>query len=307
MLIRCCQRLGELGLALAGDEQALAERGDRADADVLGDRPEREDAVGLAVAGDQRHRRRDLDAAARRRDAPSKMSQEQLRLAVPGKAGKADDLALDGRRARRRRSGASGRARTRTAVLPRAASRLGAVRGALAGARCPSRWTSLSRSKASARSAATTLPSRMTTTRSECCRISPRRCEIRMQLAPVADDAADEGEELAGGMGVERGGRLVEDDEVERVVGDGEGARDLDHLAAADREVADDVGRRRCRGRERSRRAWRRISSPARRRQPKPESARCMMRAFSATVRFGQSESSWKTQRMPSVWARATE
>ena len=43
-------------------------------------------------------------------------------------------------------------------------------------------------------------------------------------------------------MGVERGGRLVEDDEMERVVGDGEGARDLDHLAPADRQVADDIG-----------------------------------------------------------------
>ena len=32
------------------------------------------------------------------------------------------------------------------------------------------------------------------------------------------------------------------------IVGDGEGARDLDHLAPADRQVADDVRRRRCRG-----------------------------------------------------------
>ena len=62
-----------------------------------------------------------------------------------------------------------------------------------------------------------------------------------MQLAPPRDDAADEGQELAGGMRVERGGRLVENDEVERLLGHGEGAGDLDHLAPADRKVADDV------------------------------------------------------------------
>ena len=50
----------------------------------------------------------------------------------------------------------------------------------------------------------------------------------------------------------------------QRVVGDGEGARHLDHLAPADRQIADDVGRRRCRGRERSRRACRAMRSPAR-------------------------------------------
>ena len=32
-----------------------------------------------------------------------------------------------------------------------------------------------------------------------------------------------------------------------------------------------------------------------------------MIRAFSATVRFGQSDSSWKTQRSPEAWAAATE
>ena len=32
-----------------------------------------------------------------------------------------------------------------------------------------------------------------------------------------------------------------------------------------------------------------------------------MIRPFSATVRFGQSESSWKTQRTPAAWAARTE
>ena len=42
-------------------------------------------------------------------------------------------------------------------------------------------------------------------------------------------------------MRVERRGRLVEDDQLDRRVGDREGAGDLDHLAARDREVADHV------------------------------------------------------------------
>ena len=54
--------------------------------------------------------------------------------------------------------------------------------------------------------------------------------------------AAHEGQQLAGRVGIERGGRLVQDDQVQRLVGDGEGARHLDHLAPADRQVANDVG-----------------------------------------------------------------
>ena len=70
--------------------------------------------------------------------------------------------------------------------------------------------------------------------------------EMRDQDAGAAarNEAADEGEKLPGDMRVERGGRLVEDDERHRRIGDGEGAGDLDHLAAADREIADDVARR---------------------------------------------------------------
>jgi hypothetical protein len=59
----------------------------------------------------------------------------------------------------------------------------------------------------------------------------------------AGDDAAHEAQQLAGGVGVERRGRLVEDDETQRVVGDREGARHFDHLALADREVAYDVAR----------------------------------------------------------------
>ena len=52
-------------------------------------------------------------------------------------------------------------------------------------------------------------------------------------------EAADVGEELAREHAVERGGGLVEDHHLGRRVGDGEGAGDLDHLPAGDREVAD--------------------------------------------------------------------
>ena len=45
-------------------------------------------------------------------------------------------------------------------------------------------------------------------------------------------------EQLTGRPGVERGGGLVQDDEPERLVGDREGAGDLDHLAQADRQLA---------------------------------------------------------------------
>jgi len=63
------------------------------------------------------------------------------------------------------------------------------------------------------------------------------------------DDAADEGEQLPGGMRVERGGRLVEDDEVERLQGDGEGARDstIWRLPRGRSRMISPV---RCRGRE---------------------------------------------------------
>ena len=49
------------------------------------------------------------------------------------------------------------------------------------------------------------------------------------------------------------------------------------------------------------------MSRPARLRQPKPRIDGWKTRAFSATVRFGQSDSSWKTGRSPSALARAAD
>ena len=48
-------------------------------------------------------------------------------------------------------------------------------------------------------------------------------------------------EELPGRMRVERGGRLVENDEARGRVRDREGARDLDHLPSADRQVLNQI------------------------------------------------------------------
>ena len=149
------------------------------------------------------------------------------------------------------------------------------------------------------------LPSRMTTMRSAVSRISPRRCEIRMHAPPPATKRRTKASSWPASTRVERRGRLVEDDERDRRVGDREGAGDLDHLAAADRQVADHVaGAMPWPGKISS--SLSRISAPERRRQPKPLQRGWKTRAFSATVRLGQSDSSWNTQRMPWRWAAAT-
>ena len=69
---------------------------------------------------------------------------------------------------------------------------------------------------------------------------------MRDQDAAAArgDEAAHEGEQLAGRMRIERRGRLVEDDQVQRLAGQRESARHLNHLPPADRQVARNVVRR---------------------------------------------------------------
>ena len=63
-----------------------------------------------------------------------------------------------------------------------------------------------------------------------------------MQLTPCGDGASHEGEQLRGGVGVERGGRLVQNDEAHRLIGRGEGTRHFDHLAPPDRKVLNQIG-----------------------------------------------------------------
>ena len=84
-------------------------------------------------------------------------------------------------------------------------------------------------------SSATTRPSRITTTRSAVERISPSRCEIRTHAAAAGHEAAHVASSCAGDAPVQRRGRLVQDHQLDRRVGRGEGARDLDHLPPADR------------------------------------------------------------------------
>ncbi len=67
---------------------------------------------------------------------------------------------------------------------------------------------------------------------------------MRNQDAAAAgrNEAPDEGEQLASGMGIERRGRLIEDDEVQRIIRHREGAGDLHHLPPPDRQIRDDIG-----------------------------------------------------------------
>ena len=59
----------------------------------------------------------------------------------------------------------------------------------------------------------------------------------------IGNNSANEMQELTGAAAVERGGRLVENDKTQWQRSDGEGAGNLDHLALADRQIADHVRR----------------------------------------------------------------
>ena len=59
--------------------------------------------------------------------------------------------------------------------------------------------------------------------------------------AAGGNEAAHEVEKLARDDRIERGRRLIQDDELHRNIGHREGASDLDHLPACDREIADNV------------------------------------------------------------------
>ncbi len=140
-----------------------------------------------AVAGDQRDRPRDCFARARARGGVED-GEQQIGLAVAGEAREADDLALprDEFLSVRLALGAHPHADRRLAARP-AGSGLGPgerVRFRLR----PSRRPASSRSKFCDASAATTLPSRITTMRSQVFSTSPRICEMRAQLTPAATE-----------------------------------------------------------------------------------------------------------------------
>ena len=155
-----------LALARRIDQDAAQHRAQRADGDVLADRPEREDAVGLAVAGDQRDRLVDRGVAALR-CAPRRRARSSIsRLAMAGEPGKADDLAVDSA-VSSRPSVCAGRARARTGVRRRSRfERARRARAAASLATLPIAATSESRVKSRGRALGDTLPSRITTMRS---------------------------------------------------------------------------------------------------------------------------------------------
>ena len=198
----------------------------------------------------------------------------------------------------------SGRARTRIgAALRRGAAASTSLFSCRAEA--PMAATSLSRSKADARSFATTWPSRMTMRRSHVPSTSPRRCEMKIQLAPAATmrrtkerswpAVCELSEEVGSSRMMSLGGISV-----------------TVKARATSTIWRFPIGRSRTAsampipwpGKMSSSRA--RISSPARRRHPGPFSEAWLMRAFSATLRLGQSDSSWKTVRMPRRWLKVT-
>ena len=178
--------------------------------------------------------------AACRREAAPKISRMSLRLAMSGEPGQADDLAfMRGELGAVGLRAAAWRARAAAARPP--ARRYWRAPRRLRCSTSPMAATSFCRSKAAALPAATTLPSRMTTMRSRIVEHLAEQMRDQDGADAAGDGAAHEGQQLAGRVGVERRGRLVEDDQVQRIVGDGEGARHLDHLAPADRQVAHDV------------------------------------------------------------------
>ena len=148
-----------------------------------------------------------------RRGAPSKIAQQQIASGRGRRARRGRRSRPRGRRARRRRSAApAGRARDRRAARARCggAARRGASR-ALGAAHGRDQLVAVEGAGARRRRRPCRRASRRCGRQSS--RISPSRCEIRMQLAARRDEAADEGEQLAGAYGVERRGRLVEDDQ----------------------------------------------------------------------------------------------
>ena len=284
----------ELGLAHRRRPAQPRQLAQRADGDVPGDRPEREDAVGLPVAGHQRGAAVDLDALAPRAGGIED-AQQHLALALAAPARRAprsrpDRPPAPGRRLRPGCAAGHGCSRVAIARRRRSLRRLGDV--AHGGHERVARELA-GRSRRDDQAVAH--------------HHDPvgggqdLAQEMRDQDAGAAagHEAAHEGEQLVGHDRVQGRGRLVEDHQPAGHVGDGEGARDLDQLALPDGEVADQIAGGDAVAREDrvepvARSAARRAAA-----SPGRVSAGCTTRAFSATVRFGQSDSSWNTQRTP--------
>ena len=85
--------LGKLVLQLGRNQRTSAKRGNRANADIFGDRPERKNPVALAVSGNQGDRISDLEPGQTSR-CPTKNREQQFRLSMTGETGQSDDFAL---------------------------------------------------------------------------------------------------------------------------------------------------------------------------------------------------------------------
>ncbi len=197
----------------------------------------------------------------------------------------------------------AGRACTITGPPTRAAA---SVRAGAWPAAPPMVATSRSRSKLAAASLATTLPSRMTTMRSAVPRTSPSRCEIRMQLCPSATLRRTKARSwpAAWASSEEVGSSRMTSCSGSSVTVKARATSTICRRPI-ERSPTTSPGSMPWPGKIAS--SLSPISADARLVQPNPFSAKWLMRVFSATVRFGQSESSWKTQRMPWRWARCTE
>ena len=157
------------------------------------------------------------------------------------------------------------------------------------------RW---SRDRPAAGTSATTCASFMTTMRWVWFRTSLSIWVIRMQARPCDARARDSSSSCSAAVGIQRRGRLVEDDELRRRIALGEGAGDLDHLALADRKIRDGTAHvDPVAGKDLVQHAGdqrARPLLPAEAAQARMDNQRVLQ-----ALRLGQSDNSWKTQRMP--------
>ena len=213
--------------------QQLAERGDR---DVLRDRPQREDPVGVPVAGHDRDRAVDRRVATR----PVEDAQQHLGLALSREARQSDDLAFMGDEADRL-AGPWVRAHSDRQVRAIAARRDPLRHGLGDVAHRPDE-----RFAVEGGGAVVSDDEAVAHDDDPVCRGQDLSEEVRDEdrRATFGTEPAYEREKLARDDSVEAGCRLIEDDEPCRPVGDGEGPRDLHHLPPGEGEVADDLARR---------------------------------------------------------------
>ena len=247
MPIRSCHCCARPASRLGEMKMPFAQAGERADADILGDRPQRENAVRLAVAGDERDRCGHLDAGRQAWSMRDRYRSSRLVWPWPERPARpmispswATSSAPSCWRA--------GRARIRSAVA--FSPRCGAARRRLRRGCNAFPW----RRPACRGRMQPPRPRRPPCRRaSPRCgrqypRISPSRWEIRMQLVPSATMRRTKCEELTGAAASSEEVGSSRMTRRSGSVSDGEGAGHLDHLALADRQVADHVRRRRCHG-----------------------------------------------------------